>query len=132
MPENPIYEGFTSQGWNWTLVDAKNYNRLYDAAVARACADWLVGLNVSRALTVKYNASLSAGRVQTPTLGLIVEREKEIKCFVPKKFYQVHLKALGNDFVLFGALISSLTKARYFSAFSLKISGSNVQSSISV
>lgn len=95
MTDKAIKEGFKS------LVDAKNYNRLYDAAVARACADWLVGLNVSRALTVKFNASLSAGRVQTPTLSLIVEREKEIKNFVPKKYYQVHLKAFGNDFILY-------------------------------
>lgn len=95
MTDKAIKEGFKS------LIDAKNYNRLYDAAVARASADWLVGLNVSRALTVKYNASLSAGRVQTPTLGLIVEREKEIKSFVPKKYYQVHLKAFGNDFILY-------------------------------
>ena len=75
MTDKAIKDGFNS------LVDAKEYNRLYDAAVARACADWLVGLNVSRALTVKFNASLSAGRVQTPTLSLIVEREKEIRSY---------------------------------------------------
>ena len=95
MTDKAIKEGFNS------LVDAKMYNRLYDAAVARACADWLVGLNVSRALTVKFNASLSAGRVQTPTLGLIVEREKEIRSFVPKTYYHIHLKANGGDFLLY-------------------------------
>ena len=95
MTDKAIKEGFNS------LVDAKVYNRLYDAAVARACADWLVGLNVSRALTVKYNASLSAGRVQTPTLGLIVEREKEIRNFIPKTYYHIHLKTCGSDFLLY-------------------------------
>ena len=95
MTDKAIKDGFNS------LVDAKEYNRLYDAAVARACADWLVGLNVSRALTVKFNASLSAGRVQTPTLSLIVEREKEIRSFVPKTYYHIHLKADGQDFLLY-------------------------------
>ncbi len=95
MTDKAIKEGFNK------LVDAKAYDRLYDAAVARACADWLVGLNVSRALTVKFNASLSAGRVQTPTLSLIVEREKEIKNFVSKTYYQVHLNCCGNDFLLY-------------------------------
>ena len=95
MTDKAIKEGFK------TLVDAKNYNRLYDAAVARACADWLVGLNVSRALTCKFNASLSAGRVQTPTLSLIVEREKEIRSFSPKTYYHINLKAYGSVFVLY-------------------------------
>ena len=54
------------------------------AAQARAEADWLVGLNVTRALTCKFNAQLSAGRVQTPTLALLVRREEEIRKFVPK------------------------------------------------
>ena len=57
------------------------------AAQARAEADWLVGLNVTRALTCKFNAQLSAGRVQTPTLALLVQRENEIKKFVPKEYY---------------------------------------------
>lgn len=71
---------------------------LYRSAQARAEADWLVGLNVTRALTCKYNAQLSAGRVQTPTLALIVEREKEIRKFVPKE-YQTVRADLGKLFV---------------------------------
>lgn len=65
------------------------YNNLYDSAVCRAEADWLIGLNVTRALTTKYNAQLNAGRVQTPTLAMIVQREEEIKKFVPKDYWTV-------------------------------------------
>ena len=60
---------------------------LYDAAMCRAEADWLVGINATRALTCKYNAQLSCGRVQTPTLAMIAAREKEIKNFVPQCYY---------------------------------------------
>ena len=60
---------------------------MYEAAVARAEADWVVGINATRALTVKYNAQLSTGRVQTPTLAMIAEREKQIRDFKPKSFY---------------------------------------------
>lgn len=72
------------------LKDGKDYLPLCNAAKARAEADWLVGLNVTRALTCRHNAQLSAGRVQTPTLALIVERENEIKRFVPKDYYNLH------------------------------------------
>lgn len=65
------------------LRDGKEYWNLYQSAQARAEADWLVGLNVTRALTCKFNAQLSAGRVQTPTLALLVRREEEIRKFVP-------------------------------------------------
>ena len=74
-------EGFAN------LKPAKDYDNLYRSAQARSEADWLVGLNVTRALTCKFNAQLSAGRVQTPTLALVVERENEIRRFVPKEFY---------------------------------------------
>lgn len=77
------------QGFN-SLKDGAEYDNLYMAAQARAEADWLVGLNVTRALTCKFNAQLSAGRVQTPTLALIVEREEKIKQFVPKEYYTIH------------------------------------------
>ena len=59
------------------------YNDLYAAAVSRAEADWLVGINATRALTCKYNAQLSCGRVQTPTLAMIAKREEEIRTFQP-------------------------------------------------
>src|SRR5699024_10414005 len=60
--------------------------------VARSEADWYVGLNATRALTTKYDAQLSAGRVQTPTLGIIAARENEIKAFRPQNFYGTQLK----------------------------------------
>ena len=69
------------------MKDGKAYLNLYAAAEARAEADWLVGMNGTRALTCRYNAQLSCGRVQTPTLALIASREQEIKSFVPKKYY---------------------------------------------
>lgn len=78
-----IKEGFAN------LKPGRAYDNLYQSAVCRAEADWLVGLNITRALTTKYNAQLSAGRVQTPTLALIVQREQEIKYFVPKKYWTV-------------------------------------------
>src|SRR5699024_959860 len=68
------------------------YENLYSAAVARSEADWYVGLNATRALTTKFNAQLSAGRVQTPTLGIIAKREEDIRTFRPKKYYGLQLK----------------------------------------
>ena len=87
--DKAIKEGFAH------LHPAKEYERLYQAAVCRAEADWVVGLNVTRALTCKYNAQLSAGRVQTPTLAMIVQREKEIKKFVPKEYYTITAETAG-------------------------------------
>ncbi|HBF39319.1 MAG TPA: DNA topoisomerase III [Firmicutes bacterium] len=87
--ERAIKEGFAN------LKPGKEYERLYAAAECRAEADWLVGLNVTRALTCKYNAQLSAGRVQTPTLALVVEREEEIKRFVPKDYWTVNVSTSG-------------------------------------
>lgn len=71
------------------LKPGKAYDRLYDAAVCRAEADWLIGLNVTRALTCKFDAQLSAGRVQTPTLSMIIQRENEIKNFVPVDYWTI-------------------------------------------
>ncbi len=81
--DKAIREGFAN------LKDGRDYENLYKSAQARAEADWYVGLNVTRALTCKFNAQLSAGRVQTPTLALIVNRENEIRKFVPKDYYSV-------------------------------------------
>jgi len=83
--DDAIREGFAS------LKPGTAYNNLYDAAVCRAEADWLVGLNVTRALTCKFNAQLNAGRVQTPTLGMIVNREEEIQKFVPKDYWTIRV-----------------------------------------
>lgn len=87
--DRAIKEGFQN------LKPAAEYDNLFRSAQARSEADWLVGLNVTRALTCKYNAQLSAGRVQTPTLALIVRREEEIKKFVPKEFWGVTAKLKG-------------------------------------
>lgn len=81
--DNAIKEGFGK------IRPAAEYENLYQSAYCRAEADWLVGLNVSRALTCKFNAQLNAGRVQTPTLAIIVQRENEITKFVPKTFYTI-------------------------------------------
>src|SRR5699024_1479720 len=66
------------------------------SAVARAEADWYVGLNATRALTTKFNAQLSSGRVQTPTLAIIASREEEIKNFKPKTYYGIEAIAKGS------------------------------------
>ena len=81
VTDKAIKDGFNN------LKDGRAYENLYEAAVARAEADWVVGINATRALTVKYNAQLSTGRVQTPTLAMIAEREKQIRDFKPKSFY---------------------------------------------
>ena len=72
VTDKAIKEGFGN------LKNGHEYDNLYRAAVARAEADWLVGMNGTRALTCKYNAQLSCGRVQTPTLAMIAKREEEI------------------------------------------------------
>ncbi|GGH73886.1 DNA topoisomerase-3 [Pullulanibacillus pueri] len=71
------------------LKPAKDYEALYESAVCRAEADWMIGLNVTRALTTKYNDPLSAGRVQTPTLAMIIDQEKKIQGFKPQKYWKV-------------------------------------------
>ncbi len=81
VTDKAIKDGFNN------LKDGKAYENLYQAAVARAEADWVVGINATRALTVKYNAQLSTGRVQTPTLAMIAEREQQIRNFQPKPYY---------------------------------------------
>lgn len=77
------------------LVDGRLYEDLYQSAVARAEADWIVGLNASRALTCKFNDSLSCGRVQTPTLGIVNDRDQEIKHFKSEKLYGLTLQSAG-------------------------------------
>ena len=78
--DQAIREGFKK------LRPGTEYEALYESAVCRAEADWLIGLNVTRALTTKYNDPLSAGRVQTPTLAMIVDREKKIQAFIPEPY----------------------------------------------
>ena len=87
--DKAIRDGFAA------LKPASDYDALFRSAQARSEADWLVGLNVTRALTCKYNAQLSAGRVQTPTLALIVKRENEIRRFVPREFWGITAELNG-------------------------------------
>ncbi|MBS3198906.1 DNA topoisomerase III [Turicibacter bilis] len=81
VTDKAIQQGFK------TLKDGRNYDNLYSSAIARSEADWIVGMNATRALTTKHNAQLSCGRVQTPTLAMIAKREEEIKHFKPKTYY---------------------------------------------
>lgn len=89
VTDKAIKEGFAH------LKEGKEYQNLYAAAVCRAQADWLVGINATRALTCKYNAQLSCGRVQTPTLAMIARREEEIRKFKPQEYYGISVKAGG-------------------------------------
>ena len=92
VTDKAIREGFSH------LRPGKDYENLYHAAVARAEADWEVGINATRALTCKYNAQLSCGRVQTPTLAMIAAREEEIKKFIPKLYYGLKAVVKGIPF----------------------------------
>lgn len=92
VTDRAIREGFGR------LRDGRDYQNLYNAAQSRAKADWLVGINATRALTCKYNAKLTCGRVQTPTLALIAKREDEIRSFRPKPYYGLKVYAEGICF----------------------------------
>ncbi len=83
VTDKAIRDGFAN------LKTGKAYENLYHAAASRAEADWVVGINATRALTCKYNAQLSCGRVQTPTLAMIAKRELEIKEFTSKSYYGI-------------------------------------------
>ncbi|MBU8730006.1 DNA topoisomerase III [Cytobacillus firmus] len=83
VTDRAIRDGFQN------LKPGKQFEDLYESAVCRAEADWLIGLNVTRALTTKYKDPLSAGRVQTPTLALVMEREALIQKFVPKEYWTI-------------------------------------------
>ncbi|MEQ8155796.1 MAG: DNA topoisomerase III [Clostridiaceae bacterium] len=87
--DKAILEGFRN------LKPASQYDNLYKAAECRSEADWVVGLNITRALTCKHNAQLTAGRVQSATLAMIVNREDEIRNFKPKDYYVISAKAKG-------------------------------------
>ncbi|RDY28950.1 DNA topoisomerase III [Romboutsia weinsteinii] len=90
--DKAIRDGFNN------LKEAKEYENLYYSAIARSEADWIVGINATRALTTKHNAQLSCGRVQTPTIGMILNREEEIRNFTPKEYYGIEINAVkGNS-----------------------------------
>ena len=92
VTDKAIKDGFKN------LKAGDDYLGLYYSGVARANADWLVGINASRALTLKYNASLNCGRVQTPTLQMVYEREEKIKNFVPRDYYTFEAVVNGIRF----------------------------------
>ncbi|MCA1059058.1 DNA topoisomerase III [Rossellomorea aquimaris] len=93
VTDKAIKDGFRK------LQDAKSYENLYAAAQARSEADWYVGMNATRALTTKHNAQLSCGRVQTPTLSIIAQREEEIKNFKPQSYYGIQAVTDRGTFV---------------------------------
>lgn len=92
VTDKAIKEGFNH------LKPGSDYNSLFLAAQTRAKADWVVGINATRALTCKYNAQLSCGRVQTPTLAMIASKEEEIRQFIPRPYYTVKVYAGGICF----------------------------------
>ncbi|HEK9919435.1 TPA: DNA topoisomerase III, partial [Streptococcus equi subsp. equi] len=89
MEDSAIKEGFDH------LKDGKKYDNLFESAQARAIADWLVGMNISRLYSCLYNQNYSVGRVQTPTLAMIVKRDDEIANFKKEKYYTVELSMDG-------------------------------------
>lgn len=91
MEDEAIREGFEN------LRPGSEYDALYEAALCRSRADWLVGINATRLFSVLYHRTLNVGRVVSPTLALIVQREAEIKAFTPVPFYTVDLTANGFE-----------------------------------
>lgn len=89
MEDSAIKEGFDN------LTDGKDYDNLFESAQARAIADWLVGMNISRLYSCLYQQNYSVGRVQTPTLAMIVKRDDEIANFKKEKYYTVELSTNG-------------------------------------
>ena len=93
MEDSAILEGFRN------LKDGSEYRDLYQASVCRAQADWLVGMNATRAYTKTYDYRLTVGRVQTPTLAMLVQRKQEIETFQKKQYFVAHILSEGLDAV---------------------------------
>lgn len=91
VTKKAIQEGFKQ------LKNGNAYQNLYKAALARSEADWIVGINATRALTTKYDAQLSLGRVQTPTIQLVKSRQDEINYFKSEKYYTLSINVDGYD-----------------------------------
>jgi DNA topoisomerase-3 len=92
VTDKAIKDGFNN------LKDGRLYDNLYASALARSEADWVVGINATRALTSKYNAQLSCGRVQTPTIAMIAALEDEIRDFKPVQYYGIEALTGGFKF----------------------------------
>ena len=117
LTEEAIKEGFA------TLKDQSEYQSLYEAGLCRAIGDWLLGMNATRLYTLKYGGNkqvLSIGRVQTPTLALIVKRQTEIENFVPKPYWE--LKTKYRD-VMFGVVEGKFEEKEKAQEALQKISG---------
>ena len=104
MEDSAVREGFAN------LKSSTEYDALYQAALCRERADWMVGINCSRLFSCLYGRPLAVGRVMTPTLAMTVEREAAIAAFVPEKFYTVALE-LTSGFVASSRRISEKTAA---------------------
>ena len=104
MEDSAIREGFEN------LRPGADYDGLHQAALCRAKADWLVGINATRLFSVLYRRTLNIGRVMSPTLALIVQREAEIEAFQPEPFYTVALELPG--FTAVGARMKDKNAAK--------------------
>lgn len=104
VTDKAIKEGFQK------LRNGKEFDNLYHSAVARSEADWYVGLNATRALTCKFNAQLSCGRVQTPTLAIIAKREEEIRQFKAKPYYGIQAQTNEKIVLTWHDRVSNDTK----------------------
>lgn len=103
LEDTAIQKGFEN------LRDGKEYDNLYQAALCRAKADWIVGINATRLFSVLYGQTLNIGRVMSPTLAMICERDTSISVFKPEPFYTVHLTC--NGFSLIGEKLKDKTQA---------------------
>ena len=106
LEEKAIREGFQN------LKDGSCYDDLYRSALCRAQADWLVGINASRLFSVVYNKNLKVGRVQTPTLAMIVERNQKVTNFKKEQYFEVHL--FCRDLEAVSDRMNSLEEAELF------------------
>ncbi len=89
MEDSAIFEGFRN------LKDSKDYDNLYEAALSRSKADWIVGINATRLFSTLYKKKLIVGRVQTPTLAMLVDRDGKISSFRKEKYYNIHITGNG-------------------------------------
>ncbi len=104
MTDTAIKEGFR------TLKDGTEYDNLFLSAKCRSEADWLVGMNATRAYTIKYDTLLSIGRVQTPTLAIIVDRQKEINAFDSKDYWEIKATFQANELSFSGMWFEKETR----------------------
>ena len=104
MEDSAIKEGFNR------LKNGSDYDNLFYSATSRAIADWLVGMNISRLYSILHKKNYSVGRVQTPTLAMIAERDEKIKNFMKEKYYTVDIKT--KDFIISTDRIDSLEEAK--------------------